>query len=170
MDDFDQDRLLGILEMSSKIAMGKNKKEDLSVLLEDFDEHLRAIYVNNLINLFRNGMSLKQDIEVFSESAAEIFKGQTLLPKALRNYWKIHGEAFKREFWQLHPFDNHLTGLKWVALLPSDSKFGLYNTEAKVRCMFETTGDNFSMDFSPAALVQLSKELESIQNSIPKAQ
>ena len=170
MDDFDQDRLLGILEMSSNIALGKNKKEDLSVLLQDFDEHLRAIYVNNLINLFRNGMSLKQDIDVFSESAAQIFKGQTLLPKALRNYWKMNGETLKQEFWQLHPFDNHLTGLKWVALLPSDSKFSINNPEPKVRCMFETTGDNFSMDFSPTALAQLAKELSNIQNSIPKAQ
>lgn len=170
MDEFDKDRLLSIFETSAAVALGKQKEDELSILLQDFDLHLRARYVQNLINIFRNGMSLKQDLETFGNIANETFKGQTVLPKALTNYWKFTGESLKQEYWQRNPFDSHLVNLKWVALVPSDSKFGLSNSQAKVRCMFETTDEDFSMDFSPAALNHLAKELQEIHSVMPKSQ
>ena len=166
METLDEERLIAILETSADIVLGKKQMSSLVSTLMDIDEHVRTALLTNLVSVFRRGMALNLDLEAFDVEIEKLFAHAKLLSRALHMYWRKNSESLCRQYELLCPLDNRLIDLKWVAVLPSSSKYGLTDTSASVQCQFTTTSDKFAMTLTPSGVNNLAEEIGAIQAAL----
>lgn len=161
MELLDEERLIAILQTSVYIVLGTKPMSSLVSTLLDVDEHVRTALISSLIVVFRRGMALNLDLEAFDAEIEKLFADKKLLSKALHQYWRKNGASLTQQYQSLCPIDDRLVDLKWVAVLPSDSKHS-EEGNACVECQFTTTKGSFAMDFTSNGLNQLAVELNSV--------
>lgn len=166
METLSEDRLMTILQTSSDIVLGTKPAESLTSTLMDIDEHVREALVSNLVVIFRRGMAQNLDTEAFDAEIEKLFAEKKRLSKALHHYWRKYGEELCRNYASHCPLDARLVDLKWVAVLPSESKYGLAATDPTIQCQFTTTKEKFTLDFTPSGVNQLAEELNAIQTAL----
>jgi hypothetical protein len=70
------------------------------------------------------------------------------------------------QYTHLCPLDSRFVDLKWVAALPSDSKFGVSRGGPFAELHFTTTNGTFAIDFTPNGIDNFVSELTDIQNAL----
>ena len=166
MEAIDEERLILILQTTADIVLGKKTEESLNLTLLDIDEHVRTRLISNLVTIFRKGMAYRLDLDSFDKEIEKMFSNAKLISKALHQYWKKTQANLQQQYEQLCPFDNRLTGLKWVSVLPSDSKFGMEKVTPIVQCRFNGTNDSFNICFTQTGINDLSDELAKINTTL----
>lgn len=166
MEGFSEEQNAEIFEIASEIVIGTKKIEYLEKKLLCFDAHQRKNMIEALLNVFQKSYSLSYDSDQFNDLVDINFANTTAFSKSLKDFFSKRGPFYQNLYKNSHPIKSELRDFKWVALIPSDSKFGLTNPHPIVKCQFQTTGENFSLDFSPSAINQLVNEINSIQNSL----
>ena len=166
METLSEERLMTILQTSSDIVLGTKPAASLTSTLMDIDEHVREALVSNLVVIFRRGMAQNLDIEAFDVEIEKLFAEKKRLSKALHAYWRKYGEELCRNYSAHCPLDARLVDLKWVTVLPSESKYGLESAEPTVQCQFTTTKEKFTLDFTPEGINQLVEDLNTIQTAL----
>ena len=59
-----------------------------------------------------------------------------------------------------------LVDLKWVSVLPSQSKFGMEDANPIVQCRITIQTESFNIDFTQNGISDLNNELQKIQETL----
>ena len=166
MENLDEERLIQLMQTTVDVVLGKKTEESISSNLLDIDEHVRSRLINDLTAIFKRGMALRLELDAFDLEIQKHFPDAKLLPKALHQFWRKNSSTCQQQYAQLRPFDDHFMDLKWVAKLPTESKYGLQNTDPSVDCRFTTTNGHYEISFTPNGVVNLLEDLQNIQNAL----
>ena len=166
MEALDEERLMDIMQTTVEVVLGNKKEESISSTLLDIDEHVRQRLISDLTTIFRRGMALHLDLEAFDNEINNFFSDEKLLSRALHAFWKKKSEECYQRYLQSCPFDNRLIDLKWVAKLPTESKYGTSETSPSIECRFETTQAGFDLTLTNSGINNLLEQLQNIQNEI----
>ncbi|OHT01289.1 hypothetical protein TRFO_31917 [Tritrichomonas foetus] len=154
------------MQTTVDVVLGKKTEESISSTLLDIDEHVRSKLISNLTTVFKRGMALKLDVDAFDIEIQKYFSEAKLLSKALHAYWRRNSSTCQQQYAQCCPFENHFADLKWVAKLPTESKYGLSSTSPSVECRFFNTANQFEIAITPSGIDNLAYEIQKIQNAL----